>query len=161
MREADIECKVAHSPVHSYRTTVASLARPFQSTRSRKLTAESAFCCEWNLCSSVFSAQTKRAKVEMTSKNSPQKSISGQMNVHFALGSSFAHIRPSRRNWTCTIAALVSLSKEHPHSQECQRSLNAFLRTVPQVEHTCEMYLGSTIKLGKSSLNYHIYCHIT
>ena len=32
----------------------------------------------------------------MASENSQQKSIVGQMNVHFALGSSFVHIRPKR-----------------------------------------------------------------
>ena len=72
-------------------------AAPSQSARSRKLVAECGFCCGWNLCYSAYSAQTERAKRETTSKNSPQKSISGQMKVHFALGSSFAHIRPLSR----------------------------------------------------------------
>jgi hypothetical protein len=41
MREADIECKVAHSPFYSCRTAVANEAIPFQSARGRKLAAES------------------------------------------------------------------------------------------------------------------------
>jgi len=38
----------------------------------------------------------KRAKVEMTGENSPQKSFSGQMKASFALHNSFAHIGPSQ-----------------------------------------------------------------
>src|SRR2546423_15590373 len=75
MREVDIECKGADSPSHSCRTRVAFLARPFQSTRRRKLTAESGICHKSTLCQSFFYAKTKRAKGEVKGKNSPQKSF--------------------------------------------------------------------------------------
>lgn len=42
-------------------------------------------------------------------------------------------VLPTRR---ILIAALVSLSSSHPHSQECHRSSRDFLRTVPQLEQT-------------------------
>src|SRR6266699_4816720 len=42
------------------------------------------------------------------------------------------------------MAALTSRSNSVPHSQECQRSDKSFLRTCPQPEHICEVYLGST-----------------
>jgi len=42
------------------------------------------------------------------------------------------------------MAAFVSLSSSHPHSQECQRSSRDFLRTVPHCEQTCEVERGFT-----------------
>src|SRR6266700_2832013 len=41
------------------------------------------------------------------------------------------------------MAALVSRSSSHPHVQLCQRSLRAFLTTVPHPEHIWLVYLGS------------------
>lgn len=94
MREAVTECKVAIQSFLDESSPSAFQADEHMSTRSRKLTADTPICCEHNLCHSLFSAKTQRAQREVTSKNSPQKSISAQMNVHFALGSSSAHIRP-------------------------------------------------------------------
>jgi len=55
---------------------------------------ESAIRYESQLIHGIFSAQTKRATVKMTDKNSPQKSVSDQMGIQFAPDCSFAHIRP-------------------------------------------------------------------
>ncbi len=43
-----------------------------------------------------------------------------------------------------TFADAVSRSSSHPHSQECHRSSNVFLRTVPQWGQVCDVLDGST-----------------
>jgi hypothetical protein len=94
MRERVTKCKVADLTFHHCRAKVAAEAISPRSTRSRKLVAETPFCCESNPSHCIFSAQTKRANVKMTGENSPQKSFSGQMKAYFALHNSFAHFRP-------------------------------------------------------------------
>jgi hypothetical protein len=48
MREADMKCRRAACLFPSFGAKVASIAASTQTTRSRKLTAEDAFCCEFN-----------------------------------------------------------------------------------------------------------------
>src|SRR5256714_15375436 len=43
-----------------------------------------------------------------------------------------------------TFADAVSRSSSHPHSQECHRSSNVFLRMVPQLGQICDVLDGST-----------------
>src|SRR5579885_983971 len=43
-----------------------------------------------------------------------------------------------------TFADAVSRSSSHPHSQECHRSSNVFLRTIPQLGQICDVLDGST-----------------
>ena len=50
------------------------------------------------------------------------------------------------------MAALVSLSSSQPHAQECQRSDRSFFLTVPQDEHTWEVYLGDTFRTVRPAL---------
>src|SRR3989442_5826905 len=94
MRERVTKCKVAilQFPCNTGKLAIQADFR--RATRSRKDTAESGIRHESKLCHSFFSAQTKRAKGKMTGKNSPQKSFSGPMNVHFAPGDTLAHFRP-------------------------------------------------------------------
>lgn len=102
MREAGMKCKVAvrllpSSPDHFPLSTASRLPFPdfpARLTRSRKLAAEGTIGCECNFSHSLFSAQTKQAKREMTGKNSRQKSISSQMNISFAPDNTFAHSGP-------------------------------------------------------------------
>src|SRR6266566_9202023 len=50
-------------------------------------------------------------------------------------------LRPRSR---ITFADAVSRSSSHPHTQECHRSSNVFLRMVPQLGHICDVLDGST-----------------
>src|SRR5581483_10740975 len=43
-----------------------------------------------------------------------------------------------------TFADAVSRSSSHPHSQECHRSSNVFLRMVPQLGQICDVLDGFT-----------------
>ena len=94
MREAVIKCKVAPFPFRYKSGQTALQAVLFITIGSRKLAAESAFCCEFNLCHYAFSAQTKWAKVKMNGNNSLKESFVGHMSGSLAPRNSFAHIMP-------------------------------------------------------------------
>ncbi len=87
MREADMKCKRADclllTLLRSALTEVSSPLRfpPIAGklTRSRKLVAESAFCCQPKHILWIFSAQTKWASGEMTDEKSQQKRLFSQM----------------------------------------------------------------------------------
>jgi hypothetical protein len=95
MREGVTKCKVAKLQSLRSKSELAYQAAPGLSTRRRKLAAEAGICGEWNLSTSLFSAQRKRAKVKKTGQTSPQKRFLGQMKASFALHDSFAHFRPT------------------------------------------------------------------
>jgi len=79
MREADMKCKVNLSRFPSLVLEATAEAISVQATRSRKLAAEYAFCCEFDSSDYRLHAQSLDAKARMTGKNSQQKSLSGQM----------------------------------------------------------------------------------
>jgi superfamily II DNA/RNA helicase len=90
MREAVIKCKVAILLILStvYRSALQAVL--FIATHRRKVIAETAFRCEWNLYYYNYSAQIKRAKVKMTGENSPQKSFfmpDEDLTLHFITAS--------------------------------------------------------------------------
>jgi hypothetical protein len=58
---------------------VANEAIPLQSTRGRKLAAETGICCQSEHRNGCACAQVQWAKEKITGTNSPQKSFSGQV----------------------------------------------------------------------------------
>ena len=98
MREAVTKCKVAilsfldDGPPSAFQTDW------HMPTRRRKLAADTPNLLPVKSLPYYLLCSDKTGKREMASKSASQKSIVGQMKVHFAVGSSFAHIRPREKS---------------------------------------------------------------